>query len=297
MSVPRGHIEWSGRTHRDLHREYRNVFRHGNRNAASHLWSAFLLDRAGGMTHAELVHLFGGFCAVSGSPVTPHDYSRYLLRIDNVLGGKEAGYMQYCCWPCVCDTQDFIRVDTKNVTTSSGERQYRFAVIGNPCDHPEKLEEPFQQSFGWGETTLRHDAPEVRCSEDGRLLGAHMSDHGYVILTMFFDDGDSFNEPGALAIAASKGEHVSVPNGSPTPGRVVRSPAGLTYQDEFEFGPMCESRKNAGYNSGMGEIFRKVAEISPIQVGARLPSGPDVKAKAKLPSPAVDTDSLNASEL
>merc|ERR1719408_1102897 len=90
MSVPRGHIEWSGRTHRDLHREYRNVFRHGNRNAASHLWSAFLLDRAGGMTHAELVHLFGGFCAVSGSPVTPHDYSRYLLRIDNVMGGKEA---------------------------------------------------------------------------------------------------------------------------------------------------------------------------------------------------------------
>ena len=21
-----------------------------------------------------------------------------------------AGFMHYCCWPCVCDTQDFIRV-------------------------------------------------------------------------------------------------------------------------------------------------------------------------------------------
>merc|ERR1712054_285903 len=97
LEVVPASIKWSGRSHQDLHREYRNVFRHGNRNAASHLWSAFLLDRAAGMTHKELVHIFGGFCAVSGSPVNPHDYSRYLLRIDNVMGGKEAGYMQYCC--------------------------------------------------------------------------------------------------------------------------------------------------------------------------------------------------------
>merc|ERR1711988_642680 len=285
ITSPRKHIEWSGRSHQDLHRECRNVFRHGNRNAASHLWSAFLLDRAAGMTHKELVHIFGGFCAVSGSPVNPHDYSRYLLRLDNVMGtGKEAGYMQYCCWPCVCDTQDFIRVDTKNVTTASGERQYRFAVIGNPCDHPEELDKPFQQSFGWGETTLRHDAPEVRCSDDGRLLGAHMSDHGYVILTMFFDDGDDFDKPGALVTAASGRVAVKAPQGEPTPGRVIKSPSGLTYQDEHEFSGMCESRKNAGYNSGMGEIFRKVAGISPIVLRSALPH---------LPSSQPDAEALN----
>merc|ERR1711907_927501 len=135
MSVPRGHIEWSGRTHRDLHREYRNVFRHGNRNAASHLWSSFLLDRAGQMTSERLIGLFHGFCAVSGSPVTPHEYSRYRLSLPNVDGKMtNSGYMMYCCWPCVCDTQDFIRIDTRNVTTADGEKQYRFAVIGNPCD-------------------------------------------------------------------------------------------------------------------------------------------------------------------
>lgn len=277
------YTEWRGRSHQDLHREYRNVFKYGNRNAASHLWSAFLLDRAGGMTHQELVHIFQGFCAVSGSPVNPHDYSRYRLRLDNVAGtGKEVGYMQYCCWPCVCDTQDFIRIDTKNITTKDGTRQYRVAVIGNPCDKKEQLDTPFQQSFGWGETTLRESAPEVRCSDQGELLGAHFSDHGYPILTMFFDDGEQAAEEDSHALAA--------PQGTPTPGRVFKSHTGLTYQDEFEFGPMCESRKNAGYNSGMGEIFRKVAGLSPIVLRKQL--------TGDLPVTTIDgTTEANASEL
>jgi len=51
-----------------------------------------------------------------------------------------------------------------------------------------------------------------------------------------------------------------------TPGRTSRNPrTSRQYQDEFEFAEMCEDRKNAGYNSGMGEIFRRVAMISPIQ--------------------------------
>ena len=33
---------------------YRNIFRRGNRNAASHLWAKFLLDRADQMTDAKL---------------------------------------------------------------------------------------------------------------------------------------------------------------------------------------------------------------------------------------------------
>ena len=53
----------------DLHREYNNIFRYGNRNAASHRWSTFLLDRADQMTPERLNFFFPGFCAVSGSPV------------------------------------------------------------------------------------------------------------------------------------------------------------------------------------------------------------------------------------
>ena len=57
----------SSATVRDLHREYSNIFRHGNRNAASHLWASFLLDRASSMSTERFELMFSGFCAVSGS--------------------------------------------------------------------------------------------------------------------------------------------------------------------------------------------------------------------------------------
>ena len=69
-------VVWGGKNIRDLHQEYRNIFRKGNRNAASHLWSAFLLERAGGMTAAKLEEMFTGFCAVSGSPTRPSEHTR-----------------------------------------------------------------------------------------------------------------------------------------------------------------------------------------------------------------------------
>jgi len=213
--------DWSGTTVRDLWGEYSNIFRYGNRNAASHLWSAFLMERAPKMSRARFVELSGGYCAVSGSPVTPMDQTRYKMTLDNVRGGRETGFTYYCCWPCVCDTQDFIKVDTKTVRTVEGPKQYRFLVIGNPCLAPSQIP---------------HEAPEVRCKGD-RLLGAEMSDNGHVIIAMFFDfEGN-----------------------------------GKAFNNEVEFKPHCEDRARNGYNSGMGEIFRHVAGISPIQVPEARP--------------------------
>ena len=63
-----------------------------------------------------------------------------------------------------------------------------------------------------------------------------MSDNGFVIIAMFFDA-----EP------------------------------GLEATDESVFKSHCEDRARMGYNSGMGEIFRQVAGISPIQVQAPVP--------------------------
>jgi len=251
---------WQGTSVNDLFREYGNIFRHGNRNSASHLWVRFLLERSEQMTHDRLVYMFSGFCAVSGFPVRPSDYNRYKLSLDKVDGsGKTADFMHYCCWPCVCDTQDFIRVDTRNVTTLDGTRSYRFAVIGNPCDRPQELEKPFDDAFGRGRSTLLHDAPEVRC-KDGVLQGAPLSDHGYVIINMFFDPPEG--SAGALAQLAV---------GPPQPGR-VSSVGGVRFQDEAEYEAMCEDRKRNGYNSGMGEIFRRVAGISPFEIPSqRLP--------------------------
>merc|ERR1712153_40919 len=203
---------WHEETVQHLWKEYGNIFRHGNRNAASHLWSAFLMEHAATMTPERFVKLSGGYCAVSGSPVTPQEGTRYRMRLQNVTGGTEIGFTYYCCWPCVCDTQDFIKIDTKTITTSAGPRQYRFMVIGNPCLKKDKIP---------------YEAPEVRCDGE-RLIEAPMSDHGYVIIAMFFDDD------------------------------------GSRANEESIFKQHCEERARMGYNSGMGEIFRQVAGISPI---------------------------------
>lgn len=244
---------WGGETVRDLHREYGSIFKYGNRNAASHLWSAFLLDRSTQMSGKKLESLFRGFCAISGSPVNPSSYNRYRLSLPKASGGKSIGYMQYCCWPCVCDTQDFIFVDTKTVETADGPRVFDFAVIGNPCNNSAKLSVPFVQPFDGRQTTLLREAPEIRC-HDGELLGAPISDHGHVILSMFFDAQDVDEEAGSVAIRSQ----------TPQPGRISTA-NGIQFQDEMEFEDMCVDRARAGYNSGMGEIFRKVAAISPLK--------------------------------
>jgi len=215
----------------------------------------------------------------------------------------------------VCDTQDFIRVDTKTITTAEGPKKYHFTVLGNPCDRAYKLNEPFIQPFGVRKTTLAQEAAEVRCV-DGKLQGATLSDNGYPIINMFFDlpNSDELSHAGdevqnevrrrdATAQAAARNEdddvegrqnttlhdansELSVVNaymdespeglarrfGAPEPGR-VRMEGGVQVADEYEWKDMCSQRAAAGYNSGMGEIFRKVAEISsPAGVSRALPS-------------------------
>lgn len=261
--IPQVETPWNGNTVNDLFREYGDIFKHGNRNAASHLWARFLLERSKQMSHEKFTYMFTGFCAVSGSPVRPSDYNRYKLSLDMADGsGKAAGFLHYCCWPCVCDTQDFIRVDTRNVTTADGERTYRFAVIGNPCNHPEELSKPYDDAFGRGQSTLARDAPEVRC-KDGELLDAPLSDHGHVIINMFFDPPEQVAS-GSTALATL---------GAPQPGRISEV-GGVKFQDEHEYSTMCVERKLAGYNSGMGEIFRRVAGISPVAIPAPGAPGP-----------------------
>ena len=59
------------------------------------------------------------------------------------------------------------------------------------------------------------------------------------------------------------------PQGQPTPGKVQTAPDGTQFQDEHEYGPM--NRAANGYNSGMGEIFRKVAAVTEIAIPAVAP--------------------------
>mmetsp|Transcript_101504 Transcript_101504/g.186123 ORF Transcript_101504/g.186123 Transcript_101504/m.186123 type:complete len:767 (-) Transcript_101504:20-2320(-) len=203
----------------DLWNRYDDIFPHGNRNAASHRWASHVLERSQSMSNVTLRNLFSGFCVISGSPVQPGESKRWHLTLPKVGGGSVSGNLHFCCWPCVCDTQDYIKVDTKTVATVEGHQQYYFAVIGNPCVHPEKLPE---------------EAPDVNC-ESGHLVKATLSDHGHVILGMFFETG--------------------------VPGHSTES---VPFMDSAVVDHQCKSRASSGYNSGMGEIFRQVAAINPI---------------------------------
>jgi len=251
----------------DLHAEYHNIFRHGNRNAASHLWASFLIDRSLQMTPDRLNFFFTGFCSISGSPVRPSDYTRYRVTLPMVNSTPKrsmTGFMYYCCWPCICDTQDFIRVDTLTIVDVDGvAREENFAVIGNPCDDPGKLQEPFSH-FGRSTTTLAQTAQEVRCSADGVLEGATVSDNGYIIIGMFFDAVKMQS-----GVEESGGGQVAIQRvvDNPIPGRITTTSVlgkSVNFHDESEWYDKCSERARDGYNSGMGEIFRKVCSISPI---------------------------------
>merc|ERR1712107_694007 len=62
----------------ELHGKYYEIFhRSGNRNAASHLWASYILDRSTSFTTEEIYNLFGGFCPISGSPVRPSAWSKW----------------------------------------------------------------------------------------------------------------------------------------------------------------------------------------------------------------------------
>ena len=89
---------WQPTSVQDLHREYGNIFKVGNRNAASHLWATFVLDRSEHLTPSSIEMVFSGFCAVSGSPTRPGDYTRYRLRLPLVNGGTRLGFMYYCAF-------------------------------------------------------------------------------------------------------------------------------------------------------------------------------------------------------
>lgn len=101
---------------------------------------------------------------------------------------------------------------------------------------------------------------------DGTLEGATLSDHGFIIIAMFFDSTDALSEThGSDGVV----DGATVDLVDPTPGRVSMAvhadDSGRTrYQDEREYKFQCEDRARKGYNSGMGEIFRKVCAISPI---------------------------------
>jgi len=229
----------------DLRDNYMNIFKSGNRNAASHLWTDFVLQHATSLPEKAVLRAFKFFCAVSGSFLPDDPRTMYKVVLPRVTGGNTSGAVRHCCWPCVCDMHDLVRVDTKTIETADGKKSYDFLVIGDPCKNATRLDAKFKDPFSGEMTPLSMAAPELKC-HDGKLVGAHYSDHGYPIIGMLFNTKD---EIGAADERYGHDAH------DPT----------------FGFGGMCMMRQRHGYNSGMGLIFHLVADITPIPDTAPLP--------------------------
>ena len=173
---------------------------------------------------AQIELLFSGFCAVSGSPVYPSDYKRYRLRLKARRDRRRRGGIHVLLLLAVRLRHVGLHQGRHaHVTTADGPKVYRFAVIGDPCRNEEQLDVPFVQPFDGRTTTLRRDAPEVRC-ENGQLIGATRTDHGFVAISMFFD-------------APSEEE---ADRGVWQPGRITRS-GGHVFQDDVEYSDMCRT--------------------------------------------------------
>ena len=42
----------------------------------------------------------------------------------------ESGNVHVCCWPCVCDLQEFVKTDTLEVDTKYGRTTFDVLVMG-----------------------------------------------------------------------------------------------------------------------------------------------------------------------
>jgi len=247
----------------DLHAHYNDIFPTRNRNAASHRWSTFILERSHELSPSQIEMLFTGFCAVSGSPVTPGAYNRYNVVLAKMGGGAMQGQTHHCCWPCLCDLHDYVRVDSKTIKTTEGEKKYSFFVIGDPCVAEKKLDAPFEQAKGWGPpTSVLKEASDVTCDSNGKLQKATYSDHGGVIIGMLH--GAQPVHQGVVAKSFSdwvSGSDPLAQSGAHAHHGGLRGPIG-SGQKEADFAPKCAQRAKSNFNSGMGFIFRQVAKTN-----------------------------------
>lgn len=235
-------VRWDGTDLEVVWEAFESVFPTGNRNAASHRWASYVLDHASRLSPDQLRFYFQSFCPVSGSIVRPRRENRFRVSLPMADGTGEAdGYLHFCCWPCVCDTMDFIHVDTKTVETRDGPTELRFVVIGDPCENEEALEEPFTEVFDEKRTTLREVAPELTC-DAGKLAGATFSDEGHVIIGLLHDGPDLTPPTGETA-----------------------TPRGESPTESVDWRARCEGRAEKGYRSGMGAIFREAAQVTPVR--------------------------------
>jgi hypothetical protein len=227
-------------TPEQLHDAYFEIFPSGNRNAASYKWFTFIKQKKEKEKKTfDFEHLNKFYCPISGSPTGGTTLAQVSLPRAGRSDETKAGSFSFCCSPCVCDMQDFVHVDTVLV---EGQK-HSALVIGNPCARRAlvlpngRLDVTFTDPFDPSvRTSLAESAPDVVCDcakGDGpcSLVNATLSEQGHPII-----------------------------------GLLHKTRAG----EDLSAQANCDAREDGGFRSGMGLIFRKVAEINPVETNKLL---------------------------
>lgn len=226
IADPTEDSHWTESGPEDLIDQFNNIFPTGNRNAASYKWAQFLFNHSMALPIASFDAMQHSYCAISGSPIDPvdgEDGNAYRVTLQSVAGQQVTGLVRHCCWPCLCDLRDLVRVDTQDVTTADGTYQRQFLVINDPCTNTDCLTAPFQGFDSIG--TVGEEAPELTCAGN-KFADAVRSDSDRVIIGPFIEDDGRFA------------------------------------QEASWFDSNCVARANDGFESGMGQLFRAVAQCN-----------------------------------
>ena len=118
---------------------YREVFPHGNRNAAGAQWFHYI------ETNNLPQELHKAYCGVSGSVVDPSREPVTVRIRDGEGGGYVCGEYHLCCHPCACDVMRFTEAEAFGDKT--------VLSIPDPCAQPRTFRKKFRRSSARGQNT------------------------------------------------------------------------------------------------------------------------------------------------
>lgn len=222
----------------DLESQRCNIFPSGSVAGASFKWFDFLFNRtgiAGPLTTKDFLLLNRGYCPISALAISGKHSARVTLK-NAVGGGTTTGIFHFSVKECICDVKELVSVDKLNISVPEGTVELKVLVIGDPCQYPDAFDRSFLNAEAQGATNLNAMAPEVKCLPAfGGLSGAARSAHGFPIIGVLFD-----------------------------PHTDVSATMPPNNGDSDSMSAQCTERANEGYLTGNAHIFRRVAQINPI---------------------------------
>ena len=126
-------------TYETLMNDFNLIFKDRNRNAGGVQFFHHIHNRSNELTKEEYLSHHKVYCAVSGSPIKPHENNKDKIVVKGTDNKEYIGDYYRCCWPCLCDIMRYVRLENHQVELTDGILDYHVLVIGDPCLKEEEI--------------------------------------------------------------------------------------------------------------------------------------------------------------